>query len=169
MIAQLLVLAVLPALLLAAAFCDLTRYTIPNRLCAALALFFLVFAAAVPLPLSVLGMHLAAGAAGLALGFALFAPGWIGGGDAKLFAAIALWLGFGDLLAYAAAASLFGGALTLALLTLRQVPLPAALLGQGWILRLHDRQSGIPYGVALAAGAFAVLPHAAIFRLAAQG
>jgi prepilin peptidase CpaA len=169
MFAQLLVLVVLPALLLAAALCDLARYTIPNRLCAALAVLFLVFAAAVALPLPLLGWHLAAGAAGLALGFALFALGWIGGGDAKLFAAIALWLGFGDLLAYGAAASLFGGALTLGLLVLRQVPLPAALLGRGWILRLHDRQSGIPYGVALAAGAFVVLPHAAIFRLAAQG
>jgi prepilin peptidase CpaA len=169
MIAQLLVLVVLPALLLAAAFCDLTRYTIPNRLCAATALFFPLFAFLLPLPLSALGLHAAAGAAGLALGFGLFALGWIGGGDAKLFAAIALWLGFGDLAEYAVAVALFGGALTLTLMMLRQVPLPAALLGQGWILKLHDRRSGVPYGVALAAGAFAVLPHAAIFRLAAQG
>jgi prepilin peptidase CpaA len=169
MLAQLFILVVLPLFLLAAALCDLTRYTIPNRLCAALALAFVLFALLLPLPLSVLGLHAAAGAAGLALGFALFALGWIGGGDAKLFAAIVLWLGFGDLAAYAAAAALFGGALTLTLLMLRQVPLPAALLGQGWILKLHDRRSGIPYGVALAAGAFAVLPHAAIFRLAAQG
>jgi prepilin peptidase CpaA len=169
MLAQLLVFVVLPLFLLAAAFCDLTRYTIPNRLCAALALVFVPFALLLPLPLSVLGLHLAAGAIGLALGFALFAAGWIGGGDAKLFAAIALWLGFGDLTAYAVAAAIFGGALTLTLLMLRQVPLPAVLLGQGWILKLHDRRSGIPYGVALAAGAFAVLPYAAIFRLAAQG
>ena len=169
MFAQLLVLVVLPALLLVAALCDLARYTIPNRLCAALAALFLVFAAAMAMPLPLLGWHLAAGTAGLVLGFALFAFGWIGGGDAKLFAAIALWLGFDDLLPYAAVATLFGGALTLTLLMLRQMPLPVTLLGQGWILRLHDRKSGIPYGVALAAGAFAVLPHAAIFRLAAQG
>jgi Flp pilus assembly protein protease CpaA len=35
-------------------------------------------------------------------------------------------------------------------------------------LRLHDARSGIPYGVALAAGAFAVLPHSEIARLASQ-
>jgi prepilin peptidase CpaA len=168
MIAQLLVLGVLPALLLAAALCDLSRYTIPNRLSLALAGFFLVFAAAAPLGLPDVGWHLAAGLAGLALGFLLFALGWIGGGDAKLFAAMALWLGFLDLGSYVIAASLCGGALTLCVLLLRQVPLPARLCGQAWLVRLHDARSGIPYGVALAAGAFALLPYTQIFRLAAQ-
>jgi prepilin peptidase CpaA len=41
------------------------------------------------------------------------------------------------------------------------------LTSQGWILRLHDERGGIPYGVALAAGAFIILPHTEIFRLAA--
>jgi len=168
MIAQLLVLVVLPALLLAAALWDLTSFTIPNALCAALTGLFLVFALAVPLGLSSLGWHLVAGLAGLVLGFTLFALGWIGGGDAKLFAATALWLGFSDLLPYAAMASLFGGVLTVSLLMLRKVPLPAGLLRQGWLVRLHDARSGIPYGVALAAGAFAILPATQIFRLAAQ-
>jgi prepilin peptidase CpaA len=168
MIAQLLVLVALPALLLAAALCDLTSFTIPNALSAALGALFLVFAFAVSMGLVALGWHLAAGLAGLVLGFALFALGWIGGGDAKLFAATALWLGFADLLPYAAAASLFGGVLTLSLLALRKVPLPAGLSGQAWLVRLHDARSGIPYGVALAAGAFAILPATQIFRLAAQ-
>ncbi|MBV9549139.1 MAG: prepilin peptidase [Alphaproteobacteria bacterium] len=165
MIAQLLVLVLLPALLLASALCDLASYTIPNFLSAAIALLFLAFAAAAPLLPAALGMHVLAGAAGLVLGFGLFALGWIGGGDAKLFAAMALWLGFSDLLPFVAAASLFGGLLTLSLLLLRQVPLPAILAGQGWLARLHDVRSGIPYGVALAAGAFAVLPHAQIVRM----
>ncbi len=168
MIAELLVLVALPALLLAAALCDLASFTIPNRLSAALGLLFFAFAAAAPLGLAALGWHLAAGAAGLAVGFCLFALGWIGGGDAKLFAAMALWLGFADLPAYAAIASLFGGLLTVALVLLRQMPLPAMLSGQGWLMRLHDARSGIPYGVALAAGGFAVLPYSQIFRLAAQ-
>jgi len=55
MIAELLVLVALPALLLAAGLSDLLSYTIPNQLCAALALLFLGFAAAVPLGLSALG------------------------------------------------------------------------------------------------------------------
>jgi len=168
MLAQLLVLVALPALLLAAALCDLTRYTIPNLLSAAVSGLFLAFAAAAHLGLAPLGWHLAAGLAGLALGFLLFALGWIGGGDAKLFAAVALWLGFADLLPYAAAASLCGGVLTLSLLLLRKLPLPSRLGAQAWLARLHDARSGIPYGVALAAGAFAILPTTQIFRLATQ-
>jgi prepilin peptidase CpaA len=38
---------------------------------------------------------------------------------------------------------------------------------QAWIVTLHDARSGIPYGVALAAGAFILLPSTEIFRLAA--
>jgi len=64
-------------------------------------------------------------------------------------------------------ASVFGGALTIAVILLRQVPLPAMLARQGWIVRLHDARSGIPYGVALAAGAFFLLPSTEIFRVAA--
>ena len=55
-------------------------------------------------------------------------------------------------------ASLFGGALTLLLLQFRQWPLPYPLNGQAWLLRLHDRQSGIPYGIALAIGALMIYP-----------
>ena len=48
----------------------------------------------------------------LAVTFVFFALGWIGGGDAKLAAATALWLGFDHLLKYLLYASLFGGVLT---------------------------------------------------------
>jgi len=37
----------------------------------------------------------------------------------------------------------------------------------GWIVRLHDARSGIPYGVALAASVFFLLPSTEIFRVAA--
>ena len=61
-----------------------------------------------------------------------------------------------------------GGALTLIILGMRQMPLPAPLTRQAWILRLHDAKGGIPYGVALAAGAFLILPQTEIFRLASS-
>jgi prepilin peptidase CpaA len=166
MIAHCLVLFALPALLIAAAGWDLASFTIPNVLQAALLAGFVLFALAARLSPSAVGFHLLAGLAGLAIGFALFALGYIGGGDAKLFAAMLLWLGFADILSYTLFASLFGGGLTLGLLLLRQVPLPAPLARQGWILRLHDDKSGIPYGVALALGAFWILPQSEIFRLA---
>jgi prepilin peptidase CpaA len=165
--AEILVIVVLPVLLALAAGWDLASFTIPNLLSAAVAAAFILFLAMVPLGASAIAWHVAAGFAGLIVGFAFFALGYIGGGDAKLFAAVTLWLGFHDLAAYALAASLLGGLLTLAILALRQYPLPALAARQAWIIRLHAEKSGIPYGVALAAGAFVLLPHTEIFRLAA--
>jgi prepilin peptidase CpaA len=102
--------------------------------------------------------HIGAGAAVLVAAFACFAMGWVGGGDAKIAAAAALWFGFGHLLNYLVYASLFGGALTLLLLQFRQWPLPYPFAGQAWLTRLHAKESGIPYGIALAIGALMVYP-----------
>lgn len=167
MIAEILVIVALPLLLVAAGAWDLASFTIPNFLTAALLALFAVFALAAGLGPAAIGWHLLAGLIGLLIGFSLFAFGYIGGGDAKLFAVTVLWLGFRDLMSYALVASLAGGALTLAVIGLRQLPLPRAFLGRAWIVRLHDARSGIPYGVALAAGAFILLPSTEIFRLAA--
>jgi prepilin peptidase CpaA len=167
MIAELLVLFALPVLLIAAAAFDLTSFTIPNFLTLALSVTFAPFALVVGLSLGLAGWHLLAGLLGLAVGFVFFALGWIGGGDAKLFAGVALWLGFKDLMPYALVASVCGGALTIAIMLLRQQPLPAMLARYGWVVRLHDARSGIPYGVALAASVFFLLPSTEIFRVAA--
>ena len=166
MISEALVLFVVPALLAASAGWDLASYTIPNFLPAALLAVFVVFAVVSGLPPSAIGLQVLAGLAGLALGFALFAFGVIGGGDAKLFAAVVLWLGFKNLMDYALMTSVFGGVLAIVLIGLRNVPMPAALSGHPSVARLHDPRSGIPYGVALAAGALVLLPHAEIFRFA---
>ncbi|HEV8491681.1 MAG TPA: prepilin peptidase [Candidatus Angelobacter sp.] len=167
MLAEILVIVALPLVLAAAAGWDLASFTIPNFLTLALLAIFAVFAVAAGLSPGVIGWHLLAGGLGLFIGFTLFALGYIGGGDAKLFAAVALWLGFNDMLPYTLVASLFGGLLTGGLLLLRQWPLPAVLIRQSWIVKLHDANSGIPYGVALAAGVFFLLPSTEVFRLAA--
>jgi prepilin peptidase CpaA len=166
MTAELLVLIVLPVLLALAAGWDIASFTIPNFLQLALIGSFAAFVLATGMAPAAIGGHLLAGFLGLVIGFTLFALGYIGGGDAKLFACVVLWLGFGNLLDYAVIASIMGGALTLLILGLRQMPLPAMLTGQNWILRLHDAKGGIPYGVALAAGAFLILPQTEIFRIA---
>ncbi len=90
--------------------------------------------------------------------FTLFAFGWIGGGDAKLAAATALWLGFDPLMNYLLYASLLGGALTLLILKFRTLPVPAVLHNQDWVMRLHHSKEGVPYGIALAIGALTVYP-----------
>lgn len=155
-------------LLVTAALWDLTTYTIPNVLSLVLLMAFGVYAVSSGYTFSDYGSHALAALLALVAGFTLFAFGYIGGGDAKLFAAVAAWFGLHDLPEYLVFASLFGGALTLALLGLRQWPLPAGLAGRAWITNLHDPKAGIPYGVALAAGGLAVLPYTDIFHAAAH-
>ena len=169
MFAEVLVLALLPLLLAAAAGWDLASFTIPNFLQVALLAGFAVLAVALHLGASAIGLHLLAGLIGLLLGLVLFALGYVGGGDAKLFAVVLLWLGLKDLMPYTLVTTVRGGVLTLGLLALRRLPLPAILARQSWILRLHDSKAGVPYGVALAAGVLVVLPGTDIFRLAAGG
>ena len=147
-----------PALMAFAAASDLFTMTISNRVSLALAAGFLLLAAATGMGFYDILMHLGAGATVLTVAFACFAMGWIGGGDAKVAAGAALWFGFGHLLNYLLYASLFGGALTLLLPQFRQWPLPYALAGQTWLLRLHAKDSGIPYGIALAIGALTIYP-----------
>ena len=147
-----------PALMAFAAASDLFTMTISNRVSLALAAGFLVLALASGMEPSEILSHLGAGVGVLAASFVCFAFGWIGGGDAKVAAAAALWFGFGHLLNYLVYASLFGGALTLLLLQFRQWPLPYPLAGQSWLLKLHAKESGIPYGIALAIGALVVYP-----------
>ena len=147
-----------PALMAFAAASDLFTMTISNRVSLALAAGFLVLALASGMEPSEILSHLGAGVGVLAASFVCFAFGWIGGGDAKVAAAAALWFGFGHLLNYLVYASLFGGVLTLLLLQFRQWPLPYALSGQAWLIKLHAKDSGIPYGIALAIGALVVYP-----------
>jgi prepilin peptidase CpaA len=88
----------------------------------------------------------------------MFNLGWIGGGDAKLAAATALWLGWTPLADYGLASALTGGALTLAILMARRLTLPPFLASHAWIARLHDAKTGIPYGIALALGGMIAYP-----------
>jgi prepilin peptidase CpaA len=147
-----------PALMAFAAASDLFTMTISNKVSLALAVGFLALALASGMgPYDILS-HLGAGTTVLVVAFACFAMGWVGGGDAKVAAAAALWFGFGHLLNYLVYASIFGGALTLLLLQFRQWPLPYPFAGQAWLLKLHAKESGIPYGIALAIGALMIYP-----------
>lgn len=147
-----------PALMAFAASSDLLTMTISNRVSLLLIAGFLVLAICGGMGLQEFALHLAAATAVFAVAFTCFAFGWVGGGDAKVATATALWLGFDHLLEYLVYASLFGGALTLLLLEFRRWPLPFGLSGQPWLLHLHHKDTGIPYGIALAIGALMVYP-----------
>lgn len=147
-----------PALMAFAASSDLFTMTISNRISLALAAGFLLLTLVTGMGLAAIGMHLAAAALVLVFAFAFFTQGWIGGGDAKLAAATALWFGFAHLLDYLLYAALFGGIMTVLLIQFRKLPLPGVLARQPWILRLHEKGGGVPYGIALAAAAMMIYP-----------
>jgi prepilin peptidase CpaA len=142
-----------------AAASDLLTMTISNRLTLALAAAFVALAPLTGIDLQTFGMHFAAAGVVLAVAFACFAFGWVGGGDAKLAAVTALWLGWNASLEYIGLAAIFGGMLTVLILAFRRAVLPAFVVRQPWVQRLHDKDSGVPYGVALAAAGLAVYPH----------
>jgi prepilin peptidase CpaA len=158
MLANAATLMLFPALMAFAASSDLLTMTISNRVSLILIAGFVVMALVIGMAPMAIAMHVAAAAVVLVVAFVFFAQGWIGGGDAKLAAATALWLGFDHLLPYLIYASLFGGLLTFVLLQVRTVPLPSLLTGQAWAERLHRKDCGVPYGIALAAAALAVYP-----------
>ena len=146
-------LLVFPALMAFAASSDLFTMTISNRVTLALVGGFVAMAFISGMSPSDVLAHAGAAATVLAVTFLFFARGWIGGGDAKLAAATALWLGFEQLLNYLTIASLLGGVLTLLILRFRLMPLPALLANQEWAKRLHRMDAGVPYGIALAIAA----------------
>jgi prepilin peptidase CpaA len=147
-----------PAVMAFAASSDLFTMTIANRVSLVLVGGFVLLAVMTGMSASDMAWHAAAGASVLVIAFGLFSAGWIGGGDAKLASATALWLGFAHLFDYLIYASILGGALTLLLIQFRFLPLPHLLVGHEWIERLHRRGGGIPYGIALAAAALLVYP-----------
>ncbi|MGF9759780.1 prepilin peptidase [Microvirga sp. 0TCS3.31] len=137
---------------------DLRTMRIRNEL----VLFLIgVYAALAPLAgwsVGEIGMSAAASAGVLVCAFICFGFGWIGGGDAKLASVIVLWLGAEQTMSYLFWAALGGGALTLIVLQFRAMALPSYCLRYPWIMRLHDKRVGVPYGVALAAAALVVFP-----------
>ena len=151
-------LLIFPTLMAFAAASDLFTMTISNRVSLALAAGFFILAWGGGMSVAEAGAHVGAGLLMLVLCFVCFARGWIGGGDAKLAASAALWLGFDQLLNFLLCASVLGGLLTILILRFRVSPLPSALAGEDWVLRLHRMDAGVPYGIALASAALLVYP-----------
>jgi prepilin peptidase CpaA len=158
-----LMIVVFPALLAYAAFSDLFTMTISNRISMALIVGFFIVAALLQMPIGAIASHIGCALAVLAGTFVLFALGWVGGGDAKLAAATALWIGFDHLADYGLIAALIGGALTLIILQARKLPMPRWAIERDWIARLHAQDSGIPYGIALAIAGVLVYPDTSIW------
>lgn len=157
-------LLVFPAFMAYAAASDLVSMRISNRLTVGLIVAFCVFALACQLPWEQLAWHLGAGALMLVICFAMFAFGWIGGGDAKLAAATALWIGPELLPEYVMISTVVGGFLTMGILSMRSHPLPGFAMRWSWLQRLHAPKNGVPYGIALALAGLCIFPHSGVWK-----
>lgn len=154
---------IFPALMILAALSDATTYTIPNRLSLLLVAAFFPAALALGRPLGEIGVDMAVGAGALVAAMAMFAAGWIGGGDAKLFAAASLWLGWSAVPVFLLSTAVAGGGLALMLLNVRAAWLrPYVSAAPPWLARLAEPDAAVPYGVAIAIGGLTAFPQCAL-------
>lgn len=159
---------ILPLCLAMAAFSDLFTMTIPNRISVILIASFLVLAPFSGLGLEMIGMHLAGVAIVFSACFALFAFNVMGGGDAKLMSATALWFGLNESLLFLMTdIAMIGGLITLLILLIRAqsdtilaigLPVPNSVL----------LAKKIPYGIAIAIGGFMAFPSSPLFITALE-
>ena len=159
-----LILMTFPVAMAFAAANDLFTMKIPNRISLALIGGFVAIALITRMPLETLGLHVVIAIAVLIATFTLFSLNMLGGGDAKLMAAGALWMGPDHIIEFVAYVTIFGGILAVAMLGYRNF-LPAnALPLPAWARRLHRTGEGIPYGIAIAAAGLMLFPATAFFR-----
>jgi prepilin peptidase CpaA len=156
------------ATILAGAVYDAATLTIPNWISLVLLALFPLVAVIAGLNWAEAGVHVAVGFAALIVGMVLFAGGIIGGGDAKLFAAIALYVGASAFGFYVFGVALAGGVLALTLIVLRWGARLVAAERFDALKHLVKSGAGIPYGIAIAAGGLFALPTTRLFAAAAQ-
>ena len=170
--------ACLAGLLVTGALNDIDCRRLPNWLTSAVAVLYALFVAVSPTPIDWMSAFLVAGLV-FAIGFACFAFRLMGGGDVKLMTGLALWAGIEHIALFLTVTSLAGGLLSLVILMLRRwsrspafvmlasvsgqftrrLHLPAALAGNPTPADVADEEitESLPYGVAIAAGGFAVI------------
>jgi prepilin peptidase CpaA len=158
------ILVIFPLCMAMAACSDLLTMTIPNRLSIVLLASFVAIAPFAGLSFQEILIHLGAGAIVFAACFALFALNIMGGGDAKILTASAVWFGLNSsLTAYLVNVSIFGGLLSVVILLLRsnhnlivisRLPVPVTML--------HAKK--VPYGIAIGAAALTAYPSSPIVQ-----
>jgi prepilin peptidase CpaA len=135
----------LAATLVVAAVIDARTFTISNRLNLTVALGAPLYWMSIALaPWPGMAIQLAAGGIVFTILAGAFYAGMMGGGDVKLAAALALWLSPGGTIKFLVLMSLAGGVLTLGIVAWHRA-------------KRREGRPQIPYGVAIAFGALAIL------------
>ena len=144
------------ALCIYAALRDIETLTITNGTNAAIAFLFVPAVIIAAPGWDVAGAHLMAGLAAFAISVLLFTFGVFGGGDAKMIPGVMLWLGPAAAMPFLVVMAVTGGALAILVVLARKwVPAGAA---PDFARETLLTGNGVPYGVAIAAGAILCAP-----------
>ena len=155
------------ATMIAAAAYDVMTLTIPNWISLALLALFPVLALVTGLGWHELAVDCGIGAVALVIGVAAFAFGVVGGGDAKLFAAVALYMGPLGIAPYVFDVAIAGGVLAMIFIVLHQPRLEEWTRRSPVLAQIVSRGMAIPYGVAIVAGGLLAFPSSHLFSLIA--
>jgi prepilin peptidase CpaA len=169
------------ALLVAAAIEDVRGLTIPNRIPLGIIILYPAYVLSAGAPVDWTGAAVLAAIA-LVIGFVIFARGYAGGGDAKLFVAASLWAGPTLFPTFLVVTAIVGGAIAIGMIAHRrfaramQARADQSAAGtapegaDGWlsvnpVTRIYAALASVgarrdlPYGVAIAAGGIQVVVH----------
>lgn len=159
---------VLPACLVLAALTDFLEMTIPNWISLLLIGAFVLIAPFSGLSLLELGWHLAAALLVFFGCFSLFALNVMGGGDAKLLTAAALWFGFNtSLFEFLVYTGYLGGLLTIVVMLLRANWDKLATVGVRLPQTLMVAKK-IPYAIAIGGAGLLAYPSSPLVVAAIQ-
>ena len=158
----LIIVAAFSFLIVWAVLSDLTKLRIPNWISIALALLFFVFAVLGSNRAMNVPLHLLIAAGVFAAGLIPYSFRWMGAGDVKLLAVVALWAGPEDVLTFLYVTSLVGAAVGLVII--------AGTKYLGWDGNGRDngflsnffpnwlKRRIVPYGLAIGVGALLTIP-----------
>jgi prepilin peptidase CpaA len=158
------ILVIFPLCMAYAAFTDLLTMTIANRVSLLLIVSFFCIAPMAGLGFQEIGNHVAAMLVVFVICFGLFAANTMGGGDAKLLSASALWFGLGtELMTFLILVTAIGGLLCLFILKARS---QAGIYIMSRIPLTHNLTAaqGVPYGIAIGAAGLITYPDTVIMQ-----
>ncbi len=147
-----------PLLMILGGAGDVMTRRIPNSVVVGTAALFLPAALVTGMPLWIMSLHVATAAVLLVLGFGLFSFGVVGGGDAKMMAAVGLWLGFPCSILFITFSALAGGLLAAAMGLWFLVTMEGGVHSTWFDKAVSPLKPSVPYGFALAAGAILATP-----------
>jgi prepilin peptidase CpaA len=155
---------VFPVVMVLAMVADFRTFEIPNELSLVLALGYPLAALSAGFSWQQILWAIALGGLMLVIAVIMIALGILGGGDGKLLAAAVLWTGQERILEFLLVTALAGGALTMALMLYRRLPLADQFARIAALRKMHAEKRNVPYAVAIGGAGLIIYPHLPILN-----